>query len=156
FVDYLSKVSPTWAEKVGKGTSVNWPTGIGGKGSEGVTGQIKQLEGSIGYVELIYALQNKLPFAALKNQAGKFVNPSLEAVTAAAAGFSSQMPDDLRISITNAPGEDAYPISGYTYLLIYQGMDNAEKADTLAKFVTWALHDGEQMAKELNYSPLPQ
>jgi phosphate transport system substrate-binding protein len=155
FVDYLSKVSGEWKEKVGSGTSVNWSVGIGGKGNEGVMGQVKQLEGAIGYVELIYALQNKLPFASIKNQAGKFIAPGLDAVTAAAASSAAQMPEDLRVSITNAPGEGAYPISGYTYLLIYKDMDNQVKGQTLAKFLWWAIHDGQSQARELGYAPLP-
>jgi phosphate transport system substrate-binding protein len=156
FVDYLSKVSPEWKEKIGSGTSVNWPPiGIGGKGNEGVTGQVKQLEGAVGYVELVYALQNKLPYASIQNQAGKFVAPNLDAVTAAAASSVAEMPEDLRVSITNAAGDGAYPISGYTYLLIYKDMDNQAKGQTLAKFLWWAIHDGQKQAKDLGYAPLP-
>jgi phosphate transport system substrate-binding protein len=155
FTDYLSKVSKEWAEKPGKGTSVDWPVGLGGKGNEGVTGQVKQVEGAIGYVELIYAVQNNLPYASLKNSAGKFVKPSLESVTAAAASAAANIPDDLRVSITNASGDEAYPISAFTYLLVYKDMDNATKGQTIAKFLWWAIHDGQAQAKELNYSPLP-
>lgn len=155
FVDYLSKVSKTWAEKVGKGTSVNWPVGLGGKGNEGVTGQVKQVEGSIGYTELVYALQNKISFASIKNKAGKFVVPSADSVTAAAAGTVGQLPDDMRVSITDAEGDTAYPISSYTYLLVYQDINSKAKAESLAKFVKWAIGDGQKIAKELNYAPLP-
>jgi phosphate transport system substrate-binding protein len=155
FVDYLSKVSPEWKEKVGTGTSVSWPTGIGGKGNEGVAGTVKSQPGAIGYVELIYAKQNKLSFASVKNVAGEFVEPSLDAVTAAAAGTSKTLPDDLRVSITNAEGAGAYPISGYTYLLVYKDQDDEAKGKALADFIWWALHDGEAMAKDLVYSPLP-
>ncbi|MEW6732219.1 MAG: phosphate ABC transporter substrate-binding protein PstS [Acidobacteriota bacterium] len=155
FTEYLSKVNPKWAEKVGQGTSVNWPVGIGGKGNEGVTSQVKQIEGTIGYTELVYALQNKLSYASLQNKAGKFVTPTLDAVTAAAASAATQMPEDLRVSITDAPGDAAYPISSYTYLLVYQDMENSTKAQTLAKFLSWAMHEGQQQAKELGYAPLP-
>lgn len=157
FVDYLSKISKTWEEKVGRGTSVNWPVpnSLGGKGNEGVTGQIKSTEGTIGYVELIYALQNKLPYASIQNKAGKFVAPTLDAVTAAAAGVVNSLPDDLRVSITNADGDAAYPISGFTYLLVYQDNPNAAKGQEIAKFIWWGIHDGEQIAKDLNYAPLP-
>lgn len=156
FVDYLSKVSKTWADKVGKGTSVNWPVGLGGKGNEGVTGQVKQVEGAIGYTELVYALQNKMPFASIKNKAGKFVIPSADSVTAAAAATVGQMPDDMRVSITDAEGDGAYSISSYTYLLVYQDMDNKVKAESLANFLKWAVGDGQKIAKELNYAPLPE
>lgn len=156
FVDYLSKVSKTWAEKVGKGTSVNWPVGLGGKGNEGVTGQVKQVEGAIGYTELVYALQNKISFASIKNKAGKFIVPNADSATAAAAGTIGQLPDDLRVSITDAEGDGAYPLSSYTYLLVYQDMDNKIKAESLAKFLKWAISDGQKIAKELNYAPLPE
>jgi phosphate transport system substrate-binding protein len=155
FVDYLSKVSKTWADKVGKGTSVNWPVGLGGKGNEGVTGQVKQVEGAIGYTELVYAVQNKMPVASIKNKAGKFVVPSPDSVTAAASGTVAQLPDDMRTSITDAEGDGAYPISSYTYLLVYQDMDSKTKAEALAKFIKWAMSDGQKLAKDLNYAPLP-
>jgi phosphate transport system substrate-binding protein len=155
FVDYLSKVSPEWAEKVGKGTSVNWPAGIGGKGNEGVAGTVKQTPGAIGYVELIYAEQNKLAYASVKNVAGEFVKPSLDAVTAAAAGAAKTIPDDLRVSITNSDGTGAYPISGFTWLLVYKDQDDPAKGKAVADFIWWALHDGEKMAKDLTYAPLP-
>lgn len=155
FVDYLSKISPIWAKEVGKGTSVDWPVGLGGKGNEGVTGQIKQIEGTIGYVELVYALQNKLPFASIKNKAGKFIVPNIDSVTAAATGAMSQMPDDMRLSITNADGEESYPIASYTYLLIYQDTQSKVKAQALADFLKWSINDGQKIAKQLNYAPLP-
>jgi phosphate transport system substrate-binding protein len=157
FTDYLSKVSSEWKEKVGAGVSVNWPgKGMGAKGNEGVTGQVKQTPNSIGYVELIYAEQNKLPYASIKNAAGEFVRPALESITAAAAGVAGQMPDDLRISITNSPGPTAYPISSFTYLLVYKEQQDQAKGKALVDFLWWAIHDGEQMAKDLLYAPLPQ
>jgi len=155
FTDYLSKVSPEWKEKVGTDKSPKWPVGQGGKGNEGVTGQIKQQPNTIGYVELAYAVQNKLPAALIKNASGKFVEASIDAVTAAAASASAQTPDDLRVSITNAIGESVYPISSYTYLLAYKDQKNAEKGKALVDFLWWAIHDGEQFAKPLQYSPLP-
>lgn len=157
FTDYLSKVSPEWKEKVGAGTSVNWPgKGLGAKGNEGVTGQVKQTPNSIGYVELIYAEQNKLPYASVRNAAGAFVRPELESITAAAAGAAGQMPDDLRVSITNSPSASAYPISSFTYLLVYKEQQDQAKGKALVDFLWWAIHDGEQMAKDLLYAPLPQ
>lgn len=158
FTDYLSKVSPEWKEKVGVGASVNWPgkTSIGAKGNEGVTGQVKQTPNSIGYVELIYAEQNKLPYASVKNSAGEFVRPSLDSITAAAASIAGQMPADLRVSITNAPGAGVYPISSFTYLLVYKEQQDQSKGKALVDFLWWATHDGEQMAKDLLYAPLPQ
>jgi phosphate transport system substrate-binding protein len=155
FTDYLTKVSPAWAEKVGKGTSVNWPVGLGGKGNEGVAGLVKQSEGSIGYVELAYAVQNNLPYAALKNKAGNFVSPTFDAVSAAAAGAAKNMPADLRVMLTNADGKDSYPICGFTWLLIYKKMKDREKAGALVKFLHWAMKDGQSYAKDLYYAPLP-
>ncbi|HHV61305.1 MAG TPA: phosphate ABC transporter substrate-binding protein PstS [Firmicutes bacterium] len=155
FTDYLSSISSTWKTKVGKGTSVEWPTGIGAKGNEGVSGAVKQTPGAIGYVELAYAIQNKLPYAFLKNRAGKFVEPTLETTTAAAAGAAANMPEDMRVSIVNAPGQDAYPIAGYTYLLVYKDQKDKAKGTELVKFLWWAIHDGEKFAKELLYAPLP-
>ena len=157
WTDYLSKVSPEWKSKIGAGTMVNWPAvGVGAKGNEGVTGQIKSTPNSLGYVELIYAEQNKLPYASVQNQAGEFVKPSLESVTAAAAASSGQIPDDLRVSITNAPGKDAYPVSSFTYFLVYKNQDDGAKGGALVKFLWWAIHDGEKMAKDMLYAPLPQ
>ena len=155
FTDYLSKVSPEWKEKVGANKSPNWPVGQGGKGNEGVTGQIKQQPNTIGYVELAYAVQNKLPSALIKNASGKFIEPSIDAVTAAAASASAQTPDDLRVSITNSAGENAYPISSYTYILAYKDQKNAEKGKALVDYLWWGIHDGEQFAKDLQYAPLP-
>ena len=154
WTDYLSKISPEWKTKVGTNTSVNWPTGIGGKGNEGVAGQIKQTPGALGYVELIYAVQNKMPYAEVKNAAGEFVKPTLESVTAALA--TADIPDDFRFSMTNAPGKDAYPIAGATWLLVYQQQKDAAKGKKLVEFLKWSVTDGEKMAKDLQYAPLPE
>jgi phosphate transport system substrate-binding protein len=154
FTDYLSKVSPEWKSKAGNNTSVNWPTGIGGKGNEGVSGQVKQTPGALGYVELIYAIQNKMPYADVKNSAGEFVKPTIESVTAALA--TADIPDDFRFSMTNAPGKDAYPICGATWLLVYQQPKDPAKGKKLVEFLKWALTDGEGMAKTLDYAPLPE
>jgi len=156
FTGYLTKVSNSWKSKVGQGTSVNWPVGLGGKGNEGVAGLVKQTEGSIGYVELAYAEKNNLPYAALKNKAGYFVEPTFDAVSAAAAGFIKNMPADLRVEITNADGKDSYPIAGFTWLLIYKNMKDKTKAKAIVNFLKWALTDGEKYAKELYYAPLPK
>ncbi len=156
FTDYLTKVSPTWQQKVGRGTSVNWPVGLGGKGNEGVTGLVKQSEGSIGYVELAYAVKNNLPYASLRNKAGKFVEPTFESVSAAAAGAIKTMPADMRASITDADGAGSYPISGFTWLLIYQNGKDKEKSAALVKFLKWAMEDGQSFAKDLYYAPLPK
>ncbi len=153
FTDYLSAVSPDWKSKVGKNTSVSWPAGLGAKGNEGVSGQIKQTPGSIGYVELIYALQNKLPYADVKNADGEYVKASLDSVTAALA--TATIPDDFRFSMVNAPGKTAYPISGVTWLLVYAQQKDAAKGKKLVEFLKWAYQDGEGMAKTLDYSPLP-
>jgi phosphate transport system substrate-binding protein len=153
FTDYLAKVSPEWKSGPGAGKSVNWPTGLGGKGNEGVTGLVKQTEGAIGYVELAYANQNKLPMADLKNHSGAFVKPSLESVSAAAEKV--QMPDDYRVSITDSDGKDAWPISAFTYLLVYKDQANGAKGDALLKFIWWAVHDGQKSATSLDYAPLP-
>jgi phosphate transport system substrate-binding protein len=155
FTDYLSKVSTEWKDKVGVDKSPKWPVGQGGKGNEGVTGQIKQQPNTIGYVELAYAVQNNLPAALIKNASGQFIAPSIDAVTAAAASASAQTPDDLRVSITNSAGENAYPISSYTYILAYKDQKNAEKGKALVDFLWWGIHDGEQFAKGLQYAPLP-
>jgi len=154
FTDYLSKVSPEWKSKVGTNTSVNWPAGIGAKGNEGVSGQIKQTPGAVGYVELIYAKQNKMAVADIRNGEGNFVSPSLESVTAAMT--TAQIPDDFRFSMTNAPGKDSYPISGATWLLVYQQSKDAAKGKKLVEFLKWAETKGEQMAKDLDYAPLPR
>ena len=155
FTDYLSKVSRAWQDKVGKGTSVSWPVGLGGKGNEGVTGLIKQTPFSIGYVELIYAVSNSLPYASVKNKDGQLVAPSLESVTAAAAGFAADMPADFRVSITDAPGPASYPISGMTWLLVYEKQKDAEKGKKLVQFLDWMLKDGQKSAPDMHYAPLP-
>lgn len=155
FTDYLSKISPEWKEKVGSGPSPSWPVGLGGKGNEGVTGQIKNTPNTLGYVELVYAIQNKLPVAQIKNGSGTFVEPSIDAVTAAAAASAGNTPDDLRVSITNAAGATAYPISSYTYILLYKNQKDAAKGKAVVDFVWWGIHDGEGFAKDLQYAPLP-
>ena len=155
FTDYLSKVSAEWKEKVGTGTSPSWPTGMGGKGNEGVTGQVKSTPNTIGYIELAYAVQNKLPVAQMKNASGNFVEPSIDAVTAAASASAANTPEDLRVSITNAAGPQAYPISSYTYILVYKEQKDAAKGKALVDFLWWGIHDGEAFAKELQYAPLP-
>jgi phosphate transport system substrate-binding protein len=157
FTDYLSKVSPDWKAKVGYGTSVNWPAGLGGKGNEGVTQQVKETEGAIGYVELIYAVANKLPYAKVKNAAGSFVEPSLASVTSAAASAKFTANTDFRVSITNAPGTDAYPISSFTWLLIRPRMNDATKAKALHDFLAWMVTpEAQDMAAGLEYAPLPK
>jgi phosphate transport system substrate-binding protein len=154
FTDYLSKVSQDWANTVGKGTSVKWPVGVGGKGNEGVAGQIRQLQGAIGYVELIYAEQNKIAYGAVKNAAGNFVKASLDGVTEAAAS-APKMPADFRVSITNAPGKTAYPISSFTWLLIPEQAKDPKKGKILADFLEWMVTDGQKMTSQLTYAPLP-
>jgi phosphate transport system substrate-binding protein len=155
FCDFLAKSSPEWKQKVGVATSVNWPTGVGGKGNEGVAGLVKQTPGSIGYVELIYALQNKIPFGAVKNAAGEYVKASLDTVTAAAAATEGKMPPDFRVSIANAPGKNAYPIASFTWLLFYESPKDKAKAKAMVDFMRWALADGQKYAPELGYAPLP-
>jgi len=154
WTDYLSKVSPEWQSQSGKGTSVKWPVGLGGKGNEGVAGSIRQLQGSIGYVELIYAVQNNIAYGSVRNAAGNFVKASLESVTAAAAS-APKMPEDFRVSITNAPGKDAYPISSFTWLLIPSQSKDAAKGKILSDFLTWMVTDGQKMTASLSYAPLP-
>jgi phosphate transport system substrate-binding protein len=154
WTDYLSKVSPEWKSQVGTNASVKWPVGMGGKGSEGVAGSIRQLPGSIGYVELIYAVQNNIAYGSVKNSAGNFVKASLESVTAAAAS-AAKMPADFRVSITDAPGKDAYPISSFTWLLIPEQSKDAAKGKILADFLNWMVTDGQKMTTALSYSPLP-
>ncbi|MGI9087053.1 MAG: phosphate ABC transporter substrate-binding protein PstS [Chthoniobacterales bacterium] len=153
FTDYLSKVSGEWKSKVGTNTSVNWPIGLGGKGNEGVAGQVKQTPGALGYVELIYAVQNKMAYAEVKNSAGTLVKPTIESVTAAMAG--AEVPDDFRFSMTNAASKDAYPIAGATWLLVYAEQKDATKGKKMVEFLKWALTKGEDMAKDLDYAPLP-
>ena len=154
FTDYLSKISPDWKAKAGVNTAVKWPTGLGAKGNEGVSGQIQQTPGTFGYVELIYAVQNKMSVAQMKNAAGNYISPTTDSVTAALA--SAQVPEDFRFSMTDAPGAEAYPISGVTWLLVYEKQSNAEKGKKLVEFLNWAVTKGEEMAKPLDYAPLPQ
>jgi len=154
FTDYLSKVSSDWQSQAGKGTSVKWPVGLGGKGNEGVAGMIRQMQGSIGYIELIYAVQNKIAYGTVKNSSGAFVKASLDSVTAAAASVKS-MPADFRVSITNAPGKDAYPISSFTWLLIPAQSKDAAKGKIIADFLNWMVDDGQKMTADLTYAPLP-
>jgi phosphate transport system substrate-binding protein len=154
FTDYLSKISSEWQSGVGKGTSVKWPVGLGGKGNEGVAGVIRQMQGAIGYVELIYAVQNKIPYGSVKNASGNFVKASLESVTSA-AGSMKTMPSDFRVSITNAPGKDAYPISSFTWLLIPAQSKDAAKGKIIVDFLNWMVDDGQKMTAALTYAPLP-
>lgn len=153
FTNYLGKVSPDWKEKVGVGKVVNWPTGLGAKGNEGVTGQVKTTPYTIGYIERAYASQNKLPMAELKNKAGKFVAPSIEAMSAAAD--SVEVPDELFVSLSDSDGAAAYPITSYSYLLVYEDAKDATKGEALAKYVWWGLHDGQKFSKDLDYAPIP-
>jgi phosphate transport system substrate-binding protein len=155
WVDYLSKISPEFKSKVGVNTSVNWPTGVGGKGNEGVAGLVKQTPGSMGYVELIYALQNKIAYGQVQNAAGEFLKASVPAVTAAAAGAAASMPADFRVSITNAPGKGAYPISSFTWLLLYEAPKDKASAKAMVDFLKWALTDGQKYCADLGYAPLP-
>jgi phosphate transport system substrate-binding protein len=155
FTDYLSKVSSEWGNGPGRGTSPSWPAGVGGKGNEGVAGLVRQLPGAIGYVELIYALQNKIAFGAVQNAAGTWVTASIGGVTEAAAGIK-QMPADYRISITNAPGKDAYPISSFTYLLIPLHSADPAKGKVIKDLLSWIVNSGESEAAALSYAPLPQ
>jgi phosphate transport system substrate-binding protein len=156
WTDYLSKVSEEWKTKVGKGASVNWPVGLGGKGNEGVTGTIKQTPNSFGYVELIYAIQNKLPYGRVRNSSGSFIKADLASVTAAAAGAAKNMPDDFRVSITDAPGKTAYPISSFTWLLVPAKFSDAGKRDAIKGFVKWMLADGQNYTEALSYAKLPK
>ena len=155
WVDYLSKVSPEFKSKVGVATAVNWPTGVGGKGNEGVAGLVTQTPGSIGYVELIFALQTKISYGSVQNVAGEFVAASVASVTAAAASAASKMPPDFRVSITNAPGKGVYPISSFTWLLLYESAKDKNQAKVMVDFAKWALTDGQKFAPELGYAPLP-
>ena len=154
FTDYLSKVSEDWKNGPGKGTSPKWPVGLGGKGNEGVAGSIRQLPGSVGYVELIYAVQNKIDYGSVKNSSGAYIKADLASTTAAAASVKS-MPNDFRVSITNAPGKDAYPISSFTWLLIPEKSKDDKKGKVLADFLAWMVNDGQKFASDLSYAPLP-
>jgi phosphate transport system substrate-binding protein len=156
FTNYLTKVSTAWAATAGWGKSIKWPVGVGGKGNEGVAGLVKQIPGTIGYVELAYAMQNKMAMAKLKNKSGKYVDPTVESTTAAAAGALKRMPADFKVMITNAPGEEAYPICGFTWLLVSPKYDDHEKGKALVDLLHWVYSDGEEMAKDLYYAPLPK
>ena len=156
WVDYLSKVSTEFKGKVGVNTSVNWPAGVGGKGNEGVAGLVTQTPGSIGYVELIFALQNKIDYAQVQNMGGEFVKASVESVTAAAAAAAAQMPPDFRVSVTNAPGKGVYPISSFTWLLLYEAPKDKAQGKIMTDFLKWALTDGQKFASDLGYAPLPE
>ena len=156
WTDYLSKVSTEWQSKVGRNTSVNWPIGLGGKGNEGVTGLVKETPGAVGYVELIYAVQNQIPYGRVRNAAGALVKADLAGVTSAAAAYAKTMPEDFRISITNAPGKAAYPIASFTYLLIPTKIEDANKKKVIKDFLTWMLNDGQKDAEPLSYAPLPK
>jgi phosphate transport system substrate-binding protein len=156
WTDYLSKVSDEWKSKVSKATSVNWPVGLGGKGNEGVTGLVKQTPHAIGYVELIYAVQNNIPYGTVKNSSGVFVKADLAGVTAAAAGAAKDMPADFRVSITNAAGKTAYPISSFTWLLIPSKIQDATKRDAIKGFLKWMLSDGQGQVEQLSYAKLPK
>jgi phosphate transport system substrate-binding protein len=155
FSDYLTAVSPSWATALGKGKEIKWPVGLGGKGNEGVAGQVKQTPGSIGYVELAYAKQNSLPYASVRNAAGKYVEPSIASVTAAASGVKLPKNTDYRVSIVNAPGAASYPISSMTWILVYQNQLDGVKGVKLVNFLRWAYSDGEKAAATLDYAPLP-
>jgi len=156
WTDYLSKVNDEWKNKVGKGASINWPVGLGGKGSEGVTGQIKNTPNSIGYVELIYALSNNISYGSVKNSSGSFIKADLASVSAAAAGAANTIPDDFRVSITDAPGKNAYPILSFTWLLIPEKFSDAAKRDAIKGFVKWMLKDGQNYTEQLSYAKLPK
>ena len=153
FTDYLAKISPEFKDKVGQGKSVKWPKGLGAKGNEGVTGQVKTTPSTIGYVELAYAVQNTLPVAKLRNRAGQFIEPTIAAVSAAAAGV--ELPESLATSITDSTGENAYPISSFTYLLVYADLQDMKKGPALAEFLWWAIHDGQRECEALDYAPIP-
>jgi phosphate transport system substrate-binding protein len=156
FTDYLSGVNGEWSQKVGKGASVKWPVGLGGKGNEGVAGQIKTTQYTIGYVELAYAFENKLPYATLKNKAGSWVEPSIQSTSAAAGAAVKHMPADYRISLVNQPAKDAYPIVGFTWLLVYNDQKDKAKGKKLVEFLNWSLHKGQKMASPMLYAPLPE
>ena len=156
WVDFLGKVSPEWKKRVGVATSVNWPIGVGGKGNEGVSGLVSQTPGAIGYVELVYALQNKISYGDVQNMSGEFVRATPESVTAAAAAAAAQMPADFRVSITNPPGDGAYPIASFTWLLFYENPQDKAQAKVMVEFMKWALTDGQKFATDLGYAPLPK
>jgi len=156
FTNYLTTVNAEWRAKVGRGPSVNWPVGIGGKGNEGVAGVVKQTPGAIGYVELAYAKQNKMKVASLRNKEGNFVSPTLEATSAAAAGMAKSMPDDFRVSLVDAPGKESWPISGLTWILVYKDQTDEARGKAIVQFLKWAIRDGQKMEAALDYAPLPK
>jgi len=156
FTKYLTTVNAEWRAKVGRGPSVNWPVGIGGKGNEGVAGVVKQTPGAIGYVELAYAKQNKMKVASLRNKEGNFVSPTLEATSAAAAGMAKSMPDDFRVSLVDAPGKESWPISGLTWILVYRDQTDEARGKAIVQFLKWAIRDGQKMEAALDYAPLPK
>jgi phosphate transport system substrate-binding protein len=156
WVNYLSKVSPLWKTRVGEGTSVNWPTGLGGRGNEGVAGLVRQTPNSLGYVELAYALTNKMTFGSVRNKAGQFIRPSLSSTTKAMDGALRTIPDDYRVFFTNPDGKDAYPVAGFTWILINAEQADAVKGKALVEFLWWAIHDGQKYAPALLYAPLPK
>ena len=156
FADYLGKVSPEWKKRVGVSTALQWPVGLGGKGNEGVSGLVKQTPGAIGYVELIYALQNQIDYGSVQNLAGRFLRATIDGVTAAAAAAANAMPADFRVSITNAPGDAAYPISSFTWMIFYENPKDKTAARTMVEFMKWALTDGQAFTKALGYAPLPE
>lgn len=156
FTDYLANVNADWKSKVGTGAAVKWPVGLGGKGNEGVAGLIKNTQNAIGYVELAYAVENKLPYASLRNKEGQFVEPTIKAISAAAAGAAKHMPADYRISLVNQPGKETYPVVGFTWLLVYEQQKDATKRKKLVEFLKWSLHQGQKMATPLLYAPLPE
>jgi phosphate transport system substrate-binding protein len=156
FTDYLCEISAEWKNRVGKGTSVNWPVGLGGKGNEGVAGIVKNTPYSIGYVEISYAIQNNLDYAIVKNKDGSYVKPTIESITAAIEDKAKNMPDDYRVSIVNAGGKNSYPISGFTWILVYQKQKDPVRGEKLVKFLKWALTDGQKYCAELHYAPLPK
>src|SRR5207302_10353104 len=155
FADYLAKVSHEWEQKVGRGTSVKWPVGLGGEGNEGVAGQIKSTPGALGYVELAYAIKNQLPVGVVRNRAGQFIEPTIESTTAAAAGAARNMPADFRVSLTNPLGEKAYPIASFTWLLVYKQQTDATRAQATANSLPWATTERQRYAADLLYAPLP-
>ena len=156
FTDYLTTVNEEWASKVGKGASVKWPIGLGGKGNEGVAGQVKNIQYSIGYVELAYAVENNLPYAYLKNSEGQYVEPTIKSISAAAAGAVKNMPRDYRVSLVNQPGTNTYPVVGFTWLLVYEQQKDKVVGRKIVEFLNWSLHKGQKMAAPLLYAPLPE
>ncbi len=156
WADYLAKVSPEWKQRVGVATALQWPTGVGGKGNEGVAGLVRQTPGAIGYVELIFALQTSMPFGVVENSRGEFVKASPASVTAAAAASLADIPDDFRVSITNADGQGAYPIASFTWLLLYRHHEDARRSRVMVEFMRWALTEGQAYAERLGYAPLPR